>query len=88
MRVVITRERVVHLIVLLAVSGVLAELLETQLGFAKLSAWGFGVTLVCQLNAFVEKYRAQAAQDAIDAVPQANPSQVDADANPKKKKAK
>ncbi|KAJ1447539.1 hypothetical protein M885DRAFT_542424 [Pelagophyceae sp. CCMP2097] len=65
MRVVFSFDRVLRLFALVALSGCLALLLETQFSFARLSAWGFSVTIVCQLNNALEIRRSQRANDAI-----------------------
>ena len=61
--------------------GAGADLLESQLGFARLSAWGLSVTVVCQINALeIQWWEAQAGQAS---PPEARPSPP-AGSNPKK----
>ena len=64
MKLVIERNRLAHLGVLLSVSAALAEILQ-RFAFKPLAAYGFAVTMVCQINGAIlreqEKREARAA---------------------------
>ena len=49
MKLVIERNRLAHLGILLSVSAAVAEILQ-RFDFKPLAAYGFAVTMVCQIN--------------------------------------
>ena len=64
MKLVLERNRLAHLGILLSVSAALAEILQ-RFAFKPLAAYGFAVTMVCQINGAIlreqEKREARAA---------------------------
>ena len=49
MKLVLERNRLAHLGILLSVSAAVAEILQ-RFDFKPLAAYGFAVTMVCQIN--------------------------------------
>lgn len=85
MKLVIARNRIAHLGVLLSVSAAVAEILQ-RFEFKPLAAYGFAVTMVCQINGAVmrerEKRDARAAAEDDAAAEKA----ATKGSNPKKKR--
>ena len=51
--IVITKERILHLAVLVGCSSAFALLLMYVMGWSRMAAWGLAVTTVCQINKVV-----------------------------------
>ena len=51
--IVITKERLLHLAVLVGCSSAFALLLMYVMGWSRMAAWGLAVTTVCQVNKVV-----------------------------------
>jgi hypothetical protein len=65
MKLVIERNRLAHLGILLSVSAAVAELLQ-RFDFKPLAAYGFAVTMVCQVNILRESEKRAARAAAAD----------------------
>ena len=50
MQVTIDAKRILHLLVLLLSSFVIAKLLQSKLDWKPLSAWGLGISISCQVS--------------------------------------
>ena len=85
MKLVIERNRLAHLGILLSVSAAVAEILQ-RFDFKPLAAYGFAVTMVCQINGAIlresEKRAARAAAEEEAAAEKA----AARGSNPKKKR--
>ena len=85
MQLVIERNRIVHLGVLIGASAAIAELLQYYFEFQGLAAYGFAVTVVCQINSAILSAKERAAAEE-KAAAKAAKAEEKAAAKEKKKK--
>ena len=85
MKLVIERNRLAHLGILLSVSAALAEILQ-RFGFKPLAAYGFAVTMVCQINGAILRESEKRAERAAAAEEAAAEKAASRGSNPKKKR--
>ena len=85
MKLVIERNRLAHLGILLSVSAALAEILQ-RFGFKPLAAYGFAVTMVCQINGAILREQEKRAERAAAADEAAAKKAASRGSNPKKKR--
>ena len=85
MKLVIERNRLAHLGVLLSVSAALAEILQ-RFAFKPLAAYGFAVTMVCQINGAILREQEKREARAAAADEAAAKKAASRGTNPKKKR--
>ena len=83
MKLVIERNRLAHLGILLSASAAVAEILQ-RFDFKPLAAYGFAVTMVCQINGAI--LRESEKQARVRPLPEAAEKAASRGSNPKKKR--
>ena len=63
MKVTIDRYRILNLVILLACSGVLAEIIISKFEWSRLSAYGFTITICVQISNAINKINLEAQQN-------------------------
>ena len=63
MKVTIDRYRIFNLVILLACSGVLAEIIISKFEWSRLSAYGFTITICVQISNAINKLNLEAQQN-------------------------
>ena len=63
MKVTIDRYRIFNLVILLACSGVLAEIIISKFEWSRLSAYGFTITICVQISNAINKLNVEAQQN-------------------------
>ena len=85
MKLVIERNRLAHLGILLSVSAALAEILQ-RFAFKPLAAYGFAVTMVCQINGAILREQEKREARAVAADEAAAKKAASRGTNPKKRR--
>ena len=85
MKLVIERNRLAHLGILLSVSAAVAEILQ-RFGFKPLAAYGFAVTMVCQINGAILREQLKRAERVAATDEAAAKKAASRGTNPKKRR--